>query len=555
MADPYLAGYKVHYGQFSRGYTAHLDVGNAVRHTVGGLEDCRSYYLAVTAYNSFGDESGYSGEVPVATACPVQETIATPSAPAGPSQGLVGEAYTYVASGAVSNVGDLVQYRFSWSDGSVSDWLPPGTTAGTKSWGAPGAYTSVLVQARCSVHPSIVSELSPSIVVTIGGAVVETISTPAPPAGPTSGVVGVAYDYTTGGAVSSAGDPVQYRFAWSDGTVSEWLPAAAAAAAKAWSAPGTYTGVRAEARCALHQEVLADPSAPISVTIAEGTAETLTQPTVLSGPAETRAGTAAPFTAGGALSDVGDPVRHRLDWGDGTISEWAKSDTTLLAWKTWAVPGGYLVRAEAGCALHPAIAALSPGFGVSVVPDPALLFQDDFDDANDRGDPEWRTLSGRWAGQAGTLAALSAGSDNLIVVRPLRAFTGGRIDTRLKLRRREDVPNGGVVFSCLDGSHYRYLLASKGALVLGQVGDTPRVKGGVVQTVRTTLPANRWHTLKTQVYPDGTVRAYLNEATTPVLKYRFNDFVPGKVGYLARTSRATFDEMRIWDQSVLPERR
>ena len=59
--EPDVTGYKVHYGLASGAYISHLDVGNTVSWTVPGLQDAKTYYFAVTAYDSFGNESGYSG--------------------------------------------------------------------------------------------------------------------------------------------------------------------------------------------------------------------------------------------------------------------------------------------------------------------------------------------------------------------------------------------------------------------------------------------------------------------------------------------------------------
>ena len=56
-----LAGYKVYYGTASESYTTPIDAGNVTTYTVTGLST-GTYYFAVTAYNSTGDESGFSNE-------------------------------------------------------------------------------------------------------------------------------------------------------------------------------------------------------------------------------------------------------------------------------------------------------------------------------------------------------------------------------------------------------------------------------------------------------------------------------------------------------------
>jgi Bacterial Ig domain/Fibronectin type III domain len=58
-----LAGYKVYYGPASGLYTNTVDVGNITTNRVTGLVEGVTYYFAVTAYNSSGQESDYSAEI------------------------------------------------------------------------------------------------------------------------------------------------------------------------------------------------------------------------------------------------------------------------------------------------------------------------------------------------------------------------------------------------------------------------------------------------------------------------------------------------------------
>ncbi len=63
-SEPHLAGYKLHYGETSRNYTSTVDVGNQTSHTVDNLQDGKTYYFAVTAYDTTRTvESGFSNEV------------------------------------------------------------------------------------------------------------------------------------------------------------------------------------------------------------------------------------------------------------------------------------------------------------------------------------------------------------------------------------------------------------------------------------------------------------------------------------------------------------
>jgi len=58
-----LAGYRIHYGTASSSYTVHLDVHNVTTYTVTGLTAGQTYYFAASAYNTSGNESGYSNPV------------------------------------------------------------------------------------------------------------------------------------------------------------------------------------------------------------------------------------------------------------------------------------------------------------------------------------------------------------------------------------------------------------------------------------------------------------------------------------------------------------
>ena len=61
--EPDLAGYKVYQGTSSRNYDTWMDIGNWTDVTIADLEDNRTYYFSVTAYDTYGNESGYSSEV------------------------------------------------------------------------------------------------------------------------------------------------------------------------------------------------------------------------------------------------------------------------------------------------------------------------------------------------------------------------------------------------------------------------------------------------------------------------------------------------------------
>lgn len=93
---------------------------------------------------------------------------------------------------------------------------------------------------------------------------VEVVSVPNTPSGPTTGTTAITYTYLTGGATSSLGHDIEYRFDWGDGSYSSW--SSSTSASHSWSDYGAYT-VRAQARCATHTDVVSEWSSGIAVNV------------------------------------------------------------------------------------------------------------------------------------------------------------------------------------------------------------------------------------------------------------------------------------------------
>jgi hypothetical protein len=62
-SEPDLAGYIVYYGTSSGNYTDWTDVGRATSVRITGLSANRKYFVALTAYDVYGNESDFSAEV------------------------------------------------------------------------------------------------------------------------------------------------------------------------------------------------------------------------------------------------------------------------------------------------------------------------------------------------------------------------------------------------------------------------------------------------------------------------------------------------------------
>lgn len=63
--EPDVIGYKLYYGTASRHYNSMITIGNRTEYTFGDLTGMDVVYVAVTAVDSAGNESGYSRELAI----------------------------------------------------------------------------------------------------------------------------------------------------------------------------------------------------------------------------------------------------------------------------------------------------------------------------------------------------------------------------------------------------------------------------------------------------------------------------------------------------------
>jgi len=95
-----VTGYRVYYGTTSRNYSNSVTVvGDVTNNIVAGLASGITYFFAITAYNTTGDESPFSNEVTVSQADPtVQLQITAAGQAVLTVRGLVGHAYEVQAT-------------------------------------------------------------------------------------------------------------------------------------------------------------------------------------------------------------------------------------------------------------------------------------------------------------------------------------------------------------------------------------------------------------------------------------------------------------------------
>ncbi len=324
-----LAGYKIHYGTASNSYSVHIDVHNVTTYTVTGLTDGQTYYLAATAYDASGNESGYSNSVsygvPGANGAPT-----TPATPSGATSAPVNTAVAFSTSATDPN-GDSLEYRYDWSGGVVSGW---GAASQSHSWAAAGQY-AVKVQARDSKYAESAWSAAKTVTITQNTQNAAP-TTPATPSGTASAPVNTAVTFSTS-ATDPNRDSVEYRYDWGSGMLSNW---GAASQSYSWAAAGQYA-VKAQARDSLKAESAWSSAKTVSITQNTQNAAPTT-PAIPSGASSALVNTAITFSTS-ASDPNGDSLEYRYDWGGGVFSNWGAAGQS----RSWAAAGQYAVKAQA----------------------------------------------------------------------------------------------------------------------------------------------------------------------------------------------------------------
>ena len=102
-----IKGYHIYYGTASRKYSQPIPVGKVTKYTVTGLKTGTTYYFAITAVDTSGNESGYSTEI--RNTIPATRSIPSISLPNSGSYGNI--------SGGDQNHVDNVRYSFPGARG------------------------------------------------------------------------------------------------------------------------------------------------------------------------------------------------------------------------------------------------------------------------------------------------------------------------------------------------------------------------------------------------------------------------------------------------------
>jgi ELWxxDGT repeat protein len=283
-------------------------------------------------------------------ALPTGEFVTRPDTPAAPGPVTTGTPATFTSGGSQTLLGHPVEYRFSWGDGTYSDWSA--TPSAEKTWLVEG-WMNVTVEARCAAEPGVVSSPSKALALQVG--LDETVATPAVD-GPVAGDLGVPLSFGATGASSSIGHALQYRFFFGDGEDSGWVDPPAE---HSWSLSGDFE-VTVEARCASHIWITSAASAPHALTISPQ--EIVTAPTAVAGPVSVTPGTHR-YTASGGASNRGHAIEYGFDAGAGIA--WRPAGT---AWADvdWGSTGTFSLYVWTRCAEHTGKVSQA-AFGLPVV--------------------------------------------------------------------------------------------------------------------------------------------------------------------------------------------
>jgi F5/8 type C domain/Fibronectin type III domain/Divergent InlB B-repeat domain len=203
---PDLIGYNIHIGTASGNYTQTINAGAQTSYTVANLVDGTAYYFAITAYDSFGNESGYSSETTNSqTVQPPSSTLYTIAASAG-------------SGGSINPTGSVVISQGASQTFSVkpnTGYKIAGVTVDGASVGAVSSYTFSNVTANHTIAATFTASVTSYSITASAGTTGGSIS----PAGtatvnsggsqaytitPSTGykIAGVTVDGVSAGAIS-----------------------------------------------------------------------------------------------------------------------------------------------------------------------------------------------------------------------------------------------------------------------------------------------------------------------------------------------------------------
>ncbi len=329
-----LAGYTLYYGNSSGNYTTTVNVGNVTTYTFTNLA-AGTYYFAVTAYDTSGNQSAYSNEVVQTVSGTADTTAPTVTAFTIPatSTSLTVPITSFTATDNVGVTGYIITQSATAPAATASGWLAIAPT----SYTATAAGKQTLYAYAKDAAGNVSAAKSASVTITLADTTPPTVTAFTIPATSTSLTIPIT-SFTATDNVGVTGYVITQSATAPAATASGWLA----------TAPTSYT-VSAAGKQTLYAyakdaagNVSAAKSASVTITLADTIPPTVTAFTV---PA-TSASLNVPITSFTATDNVGvtgyiitqsatAPTATASGWSAGAPTAYtfsAAGTYTLYAW-------------------------------------------------------------------------------------------------------------------------------------------------------------------------------------------------------------------------------
>lgn len=269
-----VAGYRVYYGQASGAYTATTPIApelvTGTQHTTPDLP-AGTYYFAVKAFDSAGNESPYSNEVSTT----IGATVSAPTAAFTYTLNPTSATAPVVASFTDGSTGTITGWSWTFGDGATGTSQNPSHT-----YASAGTYTvSLTVTGPGGSHTT-------SRAITVNAPLSAPVASFTAAMSPTTGQVPLSVIFTD----TSTGTVTTRSWKFSDTTTAF----STQTVARSYNAPGTYTaeltvGNASGSSTAIQTitAVVASPTADFSANVTSGTAPLTVRFTDASTPADT----------------------------------------------------------------------------------------------------------------------------------------------------------------------------------------------------------------------------------------------------------------------------
>ena len=189
--EPDLAGYIVYQGTTAGSYETPIDVGNVTSYTVSDLEPDTTYYFAVTAHDTGGNESGPSNEVSIHVAPPPDDTSPTVMLTSPTSGATLSGTVMLQAEASDDTEVAGVQFKMNGTNWGAEDTTAPYVMAWDTTTATPGAYTLTAVARDAAGNTASSVSVQVTVTETEGGSRV------------TAGLVAL-YEFTEGAGATVA---------------------------------------------------------------------------------------------------------------------------------------------------------------------------------------------------------------------------------------------------------------------------------------------------------------------------------------------------------------